>query len=209
MPFFLFVRAWKTKYDLLGSLSSGLMQDRTLTARKGKKIPITGITICGGEPFYQTDNLVRFVKELKKLHPFKIWIMTGFLWEDLIRYEAPYELLKLTDYIIDGSFMLDKMNLAHPFAGSTNQRVINVQKSIRIKKVSLWSPRYRWMRLFNEYWRKFSNPKSIEKYKPFLNAQEAMIYLRKEKIINKITTIKEYEKHFGQARKNFIKRILG
>jgi hypothetical protein len=134
--------------------------------------------------------------------------MTGFSFEDIIRYKEPRELIALTDYIIDGPFMINKINLAHPFRGSTNQRVIDASKSIRKNKVSLWSPQYEWTSLFNKYWSKFSRIKNTMKYNSFINAKELISFLGKKEIIGKINTVKEYEKHFGDIRSNFIARIL-
>lgn len=208
IPFFLFMRAWRAKQDLLGRLSSSLLQDESLSDKKGKEIPLSGITICGGEPLYQAENLIAFLKEIKKLCPFKIWLMTGFSYEDIIRYEELRELIALTDYIIDGPFMINKINLAHPFRGSTNQRIIDTSKSIRKNKLSLWHPQYEWTVIFNEYWNKFSKVKNIKKYNSFISAKEIILFLGKKEIISKINTVKEYERHFGDIRSSFVERVL-
>ena len=209
IPLSLFMHAWKIKYALLERLFSSLMQnDFSPNKKNGKGIPITGITICGGEPLYQAENLIKFLEELKNLHSFKIWVMTGFLYEDLIRYKSLHKFFCLTDYIIEGPFMINKINLAHPLRGSTNQRIIDVKKSINKDKVTLWSPRYRWTGLFKKYWKKFSNPKIVEKYNSFVNMEEVLFYLKKSGMLNRIDTVKEYEKQFGDIRNNFVTRIL-
>lgn len=91
---------------------------------------IDGVTFSGGEPFLQADKLVSIAKWVKE-HYLTVWCYTGFTFEELITYGSEYtELLKYVDVLVDGKFIKDKRNLAFAFRGSSNQRIIDVQKSI-------------------------------------------------------------------------------
>jgi len=104
---------------------------------------IEGLTISGGDPLY-CDNLEKIfelVTRIRKRFPNKsIWIYTGYYWEDLYPESAIYEfdvdaetrrcILELIDVLVDGKFEKDKTDVNYKWAGSTNQRVIDVQKSL-------------------------------------------------------------------------------
>ena len=89
-----------------------------------------GITLSGGDPFFQAEavtEIAKFAKELK----LNVWAYTGFLFEDLIKNEKTRELLNYVDVLVDGKFILDKKSLNLKFRGSSNQRIINVKKSLK------------------------------------------------------------------------------
>ncbi|WP_153051638.1 4Fe-4S single cluster domain-containing protein, partial [Streptococcus suis] len=68
-----------------------------------------------------------------------IWSWTGYTWEELM-LETPdkLELLSQLDILVDGRYDKSKRNLMLQFRGSTNQRIIDVQKSLQEKRVVLW-----------------------------------------------------------------------
>ena len=97
---------------------------------------VAGVCILGGEPFHQDLDMMyhllyRVHSEVKK--PIHIW--TGYLWEELISNKKDLMLLKLCDTLVDGRFILEKKDLSLKYRGSSNQRVIDVQKSLRMNKV--------------------------------------------------------------------------
>lgn len=100
---------------------------------------IDGVTISGGDPLDQSaqalKELAKFLSNIKKRYPEKsIWLYTGYLIEDLKNY--PYkEVIKNCDVIIDGPYIKEKRNITIPFRGSTNQRIIDVQKSFKENKI--------------------------------------------------------------------------
>ena len=100
---------------------------------------IDGVTISGGDPLDQSEQalkeLAKFLSNIKKRYPEKsIWLYTGYLIEDLKNY--PYkEVIKNCDVIIDGPYVKEKRNITIPFRGSTNQRIIDVQKSFKENKI--------------------------------------------------------------------------
>ena len=109
---------------------------------------IAGITFTGGDPFYDSnmEQILKLIIEIKHRFPNKtIWVYTGYTWEEiyhfqLLNMEAIYRLASLNyiDVLVDGPFEKNKADVAYPWAGSTNQRVIDVQKSLKQKEVVLW-----------------------------------------------------------------------
>jgi anaerobic ribonucleoside-triphosphate reductase activating protein len=100
-----------------------------------------GITLSGGEPFLQPEALEVIAKEAK-INNLDVWSYTGFTFEQLLDSKNPnrfknLNLLKQIDVLIDGKFELDKKDFNLKFRGSSNQRVIDVVKSLKYKKVML------------------------------------------------------------------------
>lgn len=101
---------------------------------------LQGLTFSGGEPFSQAESLVKLGKQARKRN-LDIIIYTGYTYEDIINgfSNNPYwePLLNLTDYLIDGPFILSEKSLSLRFRGSKNQRIINVKKSLEKDTVVL------------------------------------------------------------------------
>ena len=101
---------------------------------------VQGLTLLGGEPFLNTGILLPLVKRIRRELPDKdIWSWTGYTWEEMM-LETPdkLELLSLIDILVDGRFDKAKRNLMLQFRGSSNQRIIDVQKSLKAGKVIIW-----------------------------------------------------------------------
>lgn len=95
---------------------------------------IQGITLSGGDPLDQDEasliELLTFVKQFKLEYPTKdIWIYSGGVYEDLIKNDIIREILLWCDVLVDGPFILSKKVLDLPFRGSTNQRIIDLNKT--------------------------------------------------------------------------------
>ena len=99
-----------------------------------------GITFSGGDPFYQPKECAVLAKCARK-KGLNIWCYTGFTYEALIKLSINnsdiMDFLKEIDVLIDGPFLLEMKSLDAIFRGSTNQRIIDVKKSLKDKKVSL------------------------------------------------------------------------
>ena len=101
---------------------------------------VQGLTLLGGEPFLNTGTVLPLVKRIKSELPNKdIWSWTGYTWDELM-LETPdkLELLANIDILVDGRFDLSKKNLLLQFRGSSNQRIIDVQKSLKAGEVVIW-----------------------------------------------------------------------
>ena len=91
---------------------------------------INGITFSGGDPLHSANRLdVReLMDEIKQKYPNKtIWLYTGDSWEDVLHYP----MMKYVDILVDGEFKIDLKNTKLRWKGSSNQRVIDVQASLR------------------------------------------------------------------------------
>lgn len=99
---------------------------------------LDGVTFSGGEPFCQAKQLYELGLEVKKAG-MNVVTYTGYTYEYLTEHtdaENYYgELLSVTDYLVDGPFVLSKRDILLKFKGSSNQRIINVKKSLAEKKV--------------------------------------------------------------------------
>ena len=98
---------------------------------------ISGLTLSGGDPLFPSNRTVieKIVEIVKLNYPEKtIWLWTGYLWEEI----NSLNLLKYIDVLIDGPYMKEKRNISLPYCGSENQRVIDVQKSLKENKVILY-----------------------------------------------------------------------
>ncbi|PZR03929.1 anaerobic ribonucleoside-triphosphate reductase activating protein [Corynebacterium kroppenstedtii] len=102
---------------------------------------VAGLTLCGGEPMLSAKHILPLVQRIREEVPnATIWSYTGYLYETLLKCtDERYLLLKMIDVLVDGQFIEELVDHSHvnPFAGSTNQRVINVSYSLAKKKVVL------------------------------------------------------------------------
>lgn len=92
-----------------------------------------GITLSGGDPFFQPEASKEIAKYAKE-QGLNVWAYTGFLFEELIQNKKTKELLNYIDVLVDGKFDIEKKSLNIKFRGSTNQRIINVPKSLKTGK---------------------------------------------------------------------------
>lgn len=101
---------------------------------------VQGLTLLGGEPFLNTGILLPLIKKIRRELPDKdIWSWTGYTWEELMQEtEDKLEMLSLIDILVDGRFDIAKKNLMLQFRGSSNQRIIDVQKSLKEEQVVIW-----------------------------------------------------------------------
>lgn len=95
---------------------------------------IRGLSILGGDPMSNVrkdDCLLWIVKKAKEWYPQKtIFCWTGFSFEDIIKDDKCKEFLKYIDMLRDGCFIEEQKNTEQYLGGSSNQRSIDVQKSI-------------------------------------------------------------------------------
>ena len=92
---------------------------------------VKGVSILGGEPLMQTmdDSLLNLLKRIKKESNKEIWMWTGFVYETAILDEKRKEILDYVDVLVDGQFDESKKVLNLKFRGSTNQRIIDLNKT--------------------------------------------------------------------------------
>ena len=91
---------------------------------------IDGITLSGGDPFHpeNREDVYQLVKEIRNTFPNKtVWSYTGFLWEEIYHLS----IIPLLDVIVDGKFIQALLSPNQPWVGSSNQRVIDVQATLK------------------------------------------------------------------------------
>lgn len=100
-------------------------------------VNILGVNILGGEPLEQTmdESLLKLLKRIKEETNKSIWLWSGFVFEDIIKDSKKSAFLKYVDVLIDGMFLKDKRDITLKYRGSSNQRVIYVEKSLKNKKI--------------------------------------------------------------------------
>lgn len=97
----------------------------------------TQMTISGGEPLLQIDELLQFMECMSDEFGTRFWVYTGFTYEQLGK-DVLTDLAKYVDVLVDGRFEIDKKDLTLRFRGSSNQRLIDLPKSVKEGKVVLW-----------------------------------------------------------------------
>ena len=103
----------------------------------------TGITYSGGEPFLQAKDLIPLTKILKD-EGYEVAVYSGYRFEELLMGTCDQlELLSYIDVLIDGPFDMKQKSLDLKFRGSRNQRILNVQESLR-KGEAVFEESRRW-----------------------------------------------------------------
>lgn len=96
-----------------------------------KADPFADVTFSGGDPMYQADGFAELAEAIKRDTNKTIWCYTGFTFEELLADVDKHKLLNLIDVLVDGPFIQSLRNPDLPFRGSSNQRIIDVQKSMK------------------------------------------------------------------------------
>lgn len=94
---------------------------------------IKRVSILGGEPLAK-ENVDDVCNVLKQIKDKQIWVYTGYTFETV----KNYDIMKYIDYLVDGQYVDELRDLKLKFKGSSNQRIIDVQKSLKESKVVLY-----------------------------------------------------------------------
>lgn len=136
--------AWDFSY---GAPFDRETQEKILLALKEDFI--AGLSLLGGEPFEPENQraLFHFLKEVKKRYPQKtVWCYTGDVFnpetgklaKENRNTEVTEEMISLIDVLVDGEYVEALKNIRLRFRGSSNQRVLDVKKSLNLKKAVLY-----------------------------------------------------------------------
>lgn len=115
------------------SLDGGYLCELNKITAEFKKNPLlAGITFSGGEPILQAKELIPLAKEITQMGK-NCWIYSGYTFDELMAMHDNdvNELLSYCDYLVDGKYIEDKRDLTLTFRGSSNQRIINLKKSLK------------------------------------------------------------------------------
>ncbi len=99
---------------------------------------VDGITFSGGDPLFTGNRecIGKFIDEIKEKYPKKtIWLYTGYPWESI----NSIDFIKKIDVLVDGKFVSEFKDNSLHWKGSSNQRVIDVQKTFKRAEVVLYN----------------------------------------------------------------------
>lgn len=110
---------------------------------------ISGLTLSGGDPLNENniDEVLALCKEVKEKFPNKkIWIYTGYKWSDIFFNDKDLDkitskrrdIIRYCDVLIDGEYIEELSDVNYRWAGSTNQKIIDIQKSLQQNKIVLY-----------------------------------------------------------------------
>lgn len=102
---------------------------------------LDGVTFSGGDPFDQPEPFAELAKQLKK-HNINIWIYSGYTYEEILKISKKNKffdtLIKNCDVLVDGKFVQSLYEPNLLFRGSSNQRIVDVQASLKNNVLILW-----------------------------------------------------------------------
>lgn len=94
---------------------------------------LDGVTLSGGDPFFQPAESLKLLKKIKEETGKNIWAYTGYVFETLLRIRNKdiRDMLNYIDVIVDGPYVEKERDIGLKFRGSRNQRIINVRESLK------------------------------------------------------------------------------
>ena len=104
-----------------------------------KEDEVSGLTLLGGEPLQQNvDEMCNFLSQVRKASDDvnkKIWIYSGYTYKEILEDPGRTKIISYCDILVDGRYVEILKNLRLKFRGSTNQRIIDIQQSLKMGKI--------------------------------------------------------------------------
>ena len=100
--------------------------------------PFADVTFSGGDPMYQAEAFTELAKQIKLQSQKTIWCYTGFTFEQLLLNPRTRALLEQLDVLVDGPFIQDLRDEDLLYRGSSNQRLIDVRRSLAEGCIVSW-----------------------------------------------------------------------
>lgn len=98
---------------------------------------ISGLSVLGGEPFDNLAGLREFITKVRAKTEKDIWVYSGYTFEELLEKDGAMDVLKNIDVLVDGRFVEDLKDLKLKFRGSSNQRIIDVKRTLEEDEILL------------------------------------------------------------------------
>ena len=98
---------------------------------------ISGLSVLGGEPFDNLEGLKEFITKVRAKSEKDIWIYSGYTFEELLEKDGAMDVLKNIDVLVDGRFVEDLKDLKLKFRGSSNQRIIDMKRTLEEDEILL------------------------------------------------------------------------
>lgn len=96
------------------------------------------VTFSGGDPMYQPEGFAELASAIKRKSRKNIWCYTGYTFEKLLKNPRQAQLLEYIDVLVDGRYRQELRDEDLQFRGSSNQRLIDVQASLKSGKTTLY-----------------------------------------------------------------------
>lgn len=98
------------------------------------------ITISGGEPLLQYQELLTFLEVIRRTTDKRVWLYTG----SIVDPTKPFyrKLAEYIDVVVDGKYVEELKDKSLRFRGSSNQRIIDLPKSVKEREIVLWEETY-------------------------------------------------------------------
>lgn len=96
------------------------------------------LTLTGGDPMFQVGAVLELCKKVKEKSKKSIWLYTGYTIEQIVQTRCLARILPYVDVIVDGRYVHELRDENLPFRGSSNQRIIVVEKYLKGYKDYLW-----------------------------------------------------------------------
>ena len=97
----------------------------------------SGVTFSGGDPMMQVEALAELAAYVKE-KGMNVWVYTGYTFEELMilaeKNESYLKAMEQIDVLVDGKFVMDLKSFDVQFRGSSNQRILDMKKSLEKKK---------------------------------------------------------------------------
>ena len=113
-----------------GHLFTDELEAQIISDLGDQRIRRDGLSLSGGDPLFPANQatILKLVKKVKMVYPDKtIWLWTGYRLDDLSPMQQA--IIKYVDVLIDGKFELEKRDLSLPWRGSSNQRLLYLNKN--------------------------------------------------------------------------------
>ena len=112
---------------------------------------VSGLTLLGGDPFEEENQapLCGLLEAVRKRYKDtkSIWAYTGYVYEKDLREggrkftDVTQRMLRCLDVLVDGPFVLEKKNISLQFRGSSNQRILDMRKTLE-QGTGIWAEEY-------------------------------------------------------------------
>lgn len=104
---------------------------------------VQGLTLLGGEPLHKSNrkevnNIIDIIHSNENTKDKDIWIYSGYTFEEIMENEELKKIVFKCDVLVDGRYIEELKDQNYHWAGSTNQRVIDIKKSLEFREVVLW-----------------------------------------------------------------------
>ena len=119
-------------------IAAGTPTDIDEILQKIKDEDFCNVTFSGGDPMFQPEAFAELARRIHTETEKDIWCYTGYTFERIVKDKRKMELLRNVDVLVDGPFVMALRDERLLFRGSSNQRIIDVGKSLEAQRPVLF-----------------------------------------------------------------------